>query len=225
MCGEKACTSLLMGWMLGSPPHVRGKGRVRSCRALLLRITPACAGKRFRWRYWFHTYQDHPRMCGEKISMEILVPYISGSPPHVRGKDAVKRHSARGFGITPAYAGKRCPGPARPPATRDHPRVCGEKLKGKITINLTEGSPPRMRGKGHRAARRRRQRGITPAYAGKRLKRSRSTVPPVAIVPLFPSVCNKPVASDGSPAGRDAPLFLPAENAVPASPAYNLRSL
>jgi len=50
-------------------------------------------------------------------------------------------------------------------------------------------------------------------------------VPPVAIVPLFPSVCNKPVASDGSPAGRDAPLFLPAENAVPASPAYNLRSL
>jgi len=50
-------------------------------------------------------------------------------------------------------------------------------------------------------------------------------VPPVAIVPLFPSVCNKPVVSDGSPAGRDAPLFLPAENAVPASPAYNLRSL
>ena len=67
--------------------------------------------------------------------------------------------------------------------------------------------------------------GITPAHAGKRLKRSRSTVPPVAIVPLFPSVCNKPVVSDGSPAGRDAPLFLPAENVVPASPAYNLRSL
>ena len=67
--------------------------------------------------------------------------------------------------------------------------------------------------------------GITPACAGKSLKRSRSTVPPVAIVPLFPSVCNKPVVSDGSPAGRDAPLFLPAENAVPASPAYNLRSL
>ena len=58
-------------------------------------------------------------------------------------------------------------------------------------------------------------------YAGKRLKRSRSTVSPVAIVPLFPSVCNKPVVSNGNPAGRDAPLFLPAENAAaaPAGPA------
>ena len=87
------------------------------------------------------------------------------------------------------------------------------------------GSPPRMRGKVPFPVFHRLCRGITPAYAGKRLKRSRSTVPPVAIVPLFPSVCNKPVVSDGSPAGRDAPLFLPAENAVPASPAYNLRSL
>jgi len=50
-------------------------------------------------------------------------------------------------------------------------------------------------------------------------------VSPVAIVPLFPSVCNKPVVSDGSPAVRDAPFFLPAENAVSASPACNLRSL
>ena len=66
-------------------------------------------------------------MCGEKISMEILVPYISGSPPHVRGKDAVKRHSARGFGITPAYAGKSRGCPAACILRRDHPRVCGEK--------------------------------------------------------------------------------------------------
>ena len=67
-------------------------------------------------------------MCGEKISMEILVPYISGSPPHVRGKDAVKRHSARGFGITPACAGKRELRSASGSACRDHPRMCGEKL-------------------------------------------------------------------------------------------------
>ena len=87
------------------------------------------------------------------------------------------------------------------------------------------GSPPRMRGKVCGIIGVSNPTRITPAYAGKRLKRSRSTVPPVAIVPLFPSVCNKPVVSDGSPAGRDAPLFLPAENAAPASPAYNLRSL
>ena len=152
-------------------------------------------------------------------------------------------------GITPAYAGKSLFSGLYIRINGDHPRVCGEKLLDRYWIGTglsdtkdhprvcgekpvrayvkiwNEGSPPRMRGKVQFAAWFLPCRRITPAYAGKRLKRSRSTVPPVAIVPLFPSVCNKPVVSDGSPAGRDAPLFLPAENAVPASPAYNLRSL
>ena len=148
---------------------------------------------------------DHPRTCGEKCKQMAFISI----------KD----------GITPAHAGKsscrlpclRCPG--------DHPRTCGEKLVRLAFICGILGSPPHMRGKAYMyicigtAAR------ITPAHAGKRLKRSRSTVPHAAIVPLFPSVCNKPAGSDGSPAGHDAPPFLPIENAVPASPAYNLRSL
>ena len=143
----------------------------------------------------------------------------------MRGKAGLNEDQAVDDRITPAYAGKRS-GSQRPTgARRDHPRVCGEKVRLACPGGVGRGSPPRMRGKdltfsGHFG-----RLGITPAYAGKRLKRSRSTVPPVAIVPLFPSVCNKPVVSGGSPAGRDAPLFLPAENAVPASPAYNLRSL
>ena len=129
------------------------------------------------------------------------------------------------FFVSPAYAGKSSFKASIAWASRDHPRVCGEKeLRQAIAVQHI-GSPPRMRGKVLPDRGRVLGVGITPAYAGKRLKRSRSTVPPVAIVPLFPSVCNKPVVSDGSPAGRDAPLFLPAENAVPASPAYNLRSL
>ena len=129
------------------------------------------------------------------------------------------------FFVSPAYAGKSHlrQRPAQGP--QDHPRVCGEKKIANSDELAVEGSPPRMRGKVLKNRVKSGQPRITPAYAGKRLKRSRSTVPPVAIVPLFPSVCNKPVVSDGSPAGRDAPLFLPAENAVPASPAYNLRSL
>ena len=86
-------------------------------------------------------------MCGEKISMEILVPYISGSPPHVRGKDAVKRHSARGFGITPAYAGKSYLIGTGLSDTKDHPRVCGEKTVLDLSRLVEQGSPPRMRGK------------------------------------------------------------------------------
>ena len=129
------------------------------------------------------------------------------------------------FFVSPAYVGKRIASPVAFASAADHPRVCGEKIALSELPDEFPGSPPRMRGKACVKPCCLSCVGITPAYAGKRLKRSRSTVPHVAIVPLFPSVCNKPVVSDGSPAGRDAPLFLPAENAVPASPAYNLRSL
>ena len=86
-------------------------------------------------------------MCGEKISMEILVPYISGSPPHVRGKGFPLLHFFVPAGITPAYAGKRAGTMTRFFTSWDHPRVCGEKEKPRRGYPLHEGSPPRMRGK------------------------------------------------------------------------------
>ena len=149
-----------------------------------------------------------------------------------------------GAGITPAYAGKSCRMWLRSSDRGDHPRICGEKKLAEFNDENGEGSPPHMRGKGNLYCFDTDRDGITPAYAGKRAalcgcrlhskdhpricgektKKSHSTVHPVAIVPLFPSVCNRPVVSNGNPAERDAPLFLPAENTVPASPAYNLRS-
>ncbi len=170
--------------------------------------------------------KDHPRMCGEKPERLFgagdrswITPACAGKSwsnalpcsrredhPRVCGEKFFVTYPATyRYGITPACAGKRSVDGNARLSEQDHPRMCGEKKNSQKKIQK------RCR--------------ITPACAGKRLKRSRSTVPPVAIVPLFPSVCNKPVVSDGSPAGRDAPLFLPAENAVPASPAYNLRSL
>ena len=164
-------------------------------------------------------------MCGEKFALAWLPAFIRGSPPHVRGKEKLETIPKFYTRITPACAGKRKIVKLPVEYIRDHPRMCGEKPAGEINKPSRKGSPPHVRGKAFATFPIVFATGITPACAGKRLKRSRSTVPPVAIVPLFPSVCNKPVVSDGSPAGRDAPLFLPAENAVPASPAYNLRSL
>ena len=196
---------------------------------LLLRsrswITPAYAGKSFIVRCSALEVKDHPRICGEKFNALPAELKAKGSPPHMRGKVGLKETQSSASRITPAYAGKRhCPRFGCR-SRGDHPRICGEKLRCRQLPDGEQGSPPHMRGKEKSLEDHLQKAGITPAYAGKRLKRSRSTVPPVAIVPLFPSVCNKPVVSDGSPAGRDAPLFLPAENAVPASPAYNLRSL
>ena len=148
-----------------------------------------------------------------------------GSPPHMRGKDVVVVFYEPLRRITPAHAGKRGLNNLCKCKRWDHPRTCGEKTALRRIIKSKAGSPPHMRGKESRTGGIPAAGGITPAHAGKRLKRSRSTVPHAAIVPLFPSVCNKPAGSDGSPAGHDAPPFLPIENAAPASPAYNLRSL
>lgn len=189
----------------GSPPRMRGKARARSSGSPRPRITPACAGKSVRFL--------------RNGACQL------GSPPHVRGKGAGGSKPPLSDGITPACAGKSGTGDSLTLTLQDHPRMCGEKLRPAAGAARQLGSPPHVRGKVDDVHAEGAGQGITPACAGKRLKRSRSTVPPVAIVPLFPSVCNKPVVSDGSPAGRDAPLFLPAENAVPASPAYNLRSL
>ena len=203
------------------------RGKVSHCgfTSPLAGITPAYAGKRLWKPPPVRAGRDHPRVCGEKMCCTAMACRRSGSPPRMRGKVAVGARKKSWLGITPAYAGKSGLEATISACVWDHPRVCGEKSPSPAPCTRATGSPPRMRGKDKRAVGMALPSRITPAYAGKRLKRSRSTVPPVAIVPLFPSVCNKPVVSDGSPAGRDAPLFLPAENAVPASPACNLRSL
>ena len=205
VCGEKFFAHSFQFCLAGSPPRMRGKETLFPALTPFFRITPAYAGKSRPSAYNSTMKQDHPRVCGEKLFCIRCIARMVGSPPRMRGKGLdyyVPQFANR---ITPAYAGKSRECARGLTRARNHPRVCGEKC--------TACRAGRVAGR------------ITPAYAGKRLKRSRSTVSPVAIVPLFPSVCNKPVVSDGSPAGRDAPLFLPAENAVPASPAYNLRSL
>ena len=184
---------------------MRGKGERRKAAWETSRITPAHAGKRPDNSSSSRANRDHPRTCGEKLFFGAQWAQMAGSPPHMRGKVHGYHPELGNFGITPAHAGKS-----------------GDSYDYKT---WDAGSPPHMRGKALLNEVVPRVGGITPAHAGKRLKRSRSIVPHAAIVPLFPSVCNKPAGSDGSPAGHDAPPFLPIENAAPASPAYNLRSL
>ena len=67
VCGEKEHRDESYGFLLGSPPRVRGKGMLRSISRFLSRITPACAGKRSMSLPSKAPYQDHPRVCGEKL--------------------------------------------------------------------------------------------------------------------------------------------------------------
>ena len=106
-------------------------------------------------------------MCGEKPAAVHHSTLTRGSPPRVRGKEFPVAVDGDISGITPACAGKS---QSRPPAgarERDHPRVCGEKRRAGEKINLKEGSPPRVRGKGSWPWYGEHLDGITPARAGK----------------------------------------------------------
>ena len=106
MCGEKLRQTFPSLPTLGSPPHVRGKGFLYFAHEMLEGITPACAGKRIFLISHSSEYEDHPRMCGEKVALPVLAICCRGSPPHVRGKVQNVQSETKKTGITPACAGK-----------------------------------------------------------------------------------------------------------------------
>ena len=152
---------------LRSPPRVRGKAKNRCRSCPLTRITPACAGKSHKQRQAQRPRRDHPRVCGEKPQGLRGLCAGAGSPPRVRGKAVQMGIRLVQPGITPAYAGKSGFVPNAYTSTRDHPRVCGEKLPASEVVPESVGSPPRMRGKAVYGVWHHRGQGITPAYAGK----------------------------------------------------------
>ena len=117
------------------------------------------------------------------------MPRCHGSPPRVRGTDAVSLHAKEKIRITPACAGNSHYSDAVEIDGKDHPRVCGEQLpplRGKAgrlgspprvrgtgvhaMHSFTNiGSPPRVRGTAKRKRVRKPNRRITPACAGNRL--------------------------------------------------------
>ena len=86
---------------------MRGKAFQTSSSVPPVRITPAYAGKRIPDAVCLWKFQDHPRLCGEKIGTGAAHTVPSGSPPPMRGKVLYGRDYLL-----------QC---------RDHPRLCGEK--------------------------------------------------------------------------------------------------
>ena len=167
MCGEKVCRREPEYQQRGSPPRVRGKGRILPNSTVRLRITPACAGKRILRASGLTAAWDHPRVCGEKIGTERQRRRGKGSPPRVRGKAKTFRPHYHAIRITPACAGKSLSVLTNSVSLWDHPRVCGEKLLSGSLAGENGGSPPRVRGKVPSAQRGNPVQGITPACAGK----------------------------------------------------------
>ena len=65
----------------------------------------------------------------------------------MRGKAPIWYNRGVKTRITPAYAGKSIHICKMTKGKKDHPRLCGEKLRLSIMQVLKVGSPPPMRGK------------------------------------------------------------------------------
>ena len=87
LCGEKRPTTKAPSEHEGSPPPMRGKVLFIHLSEIVLRITPAYAGKSFR--------------------IVVSTAFKSGSPPPMRGKVPAMGCFVQKIRITPAYAGKR----------------------------------------------------------------------------------------------------------------------
>ena len=105
-CGENAKLQDTRGQLRGSPPQVRGKPSCVSGAGTISGITPAGAGKTYRFDFVVFNAQDHPRRCGENYTMPHKRLQPTGSPPQVRGKQQPQPLTRWTKRITPAGAGK-----------------------------------------------------------------------------------------------------------------------
>ena len=147
--GEKSFKSESVLPVLGSPPltrgkviypfcHVNGKGSPPLTRGKVWRgqkygatgrITPAYAGKSSSTPSATSAARDHPRLRGEKCSVQLSSFFEKGSPPLTRGKVLFRCSRTNGNRITPAYAGKSSALRFTRARPTDHPRLRGEKAK------------------------------------------------------------------------------------------------
>ena len=214
--GEKYLALMSSESDRGSPPRWRGKDEEGQTKALEYGITPALAGKSPLCFPVFTTLWDHPRVGGEKPDGKRFCSCVQGSPPRWRGKVHDQKLPDGARGITPAWAGKSCLADLFPAGRKDHPRVGGEKKTVPFEVGGGKGSPPRGRGKGILHPMHCPHGRITPAWAGKRLKRShRSGIFISGPIP-FHSVLHRPAGSGGSRAGRDGSPAGQPQNTGPA---------
>ena len=112
-------------------------------------------------------------MGGEKTPIPAFAGILGGSPPRGRGKVPETYRYVAGYGITPAWAGKRTWNVRDQTEEKDHPRVGGEKSQSLVMQTASRGSPPRGRGKGFYDVAGAVGFRITPAWAGKSYRQER----------------------------------------------------
>ena len=93
-------------------------------------------GKAMQKKRPLNLTRDHPRLCGEKLQTFERSRVLEGSPPPMRGKAPTRTVLSLQHGITPAYAGKSPLMTKIFLAGEDHPRLCGEKFRKLVLLQM-----------------------------------------------------------------------------------------
>ena len=221
---------------------MRGKLTTRQEVSHATRITPAHAGKTGKRPTASRGHADHPRTCGENgISGKFNLfrlgspPHMrgkqtssgskgvaqSGSPPHMRGKLMNYERGQQPIRITPAHAGKTKRTGVRVYNIPDHPRTCGENLEIILILVPKLGSPPHMRGKQKPERTCLHSHRITPAHAGKTLRKCYIAEVNPHPIRQFPLTSHKVVVSSGNPTKLCVILLYQIESILLKSGVYS----
>ena len=146
MRGEQSAVMMLILTCQGSPPLARGTVARLLLSVMPMRITPACAGNRYRLANSLPWAEDHPRLRGEQVFGRFDRCCYQGSPPLARGTEPCERLMQGLKRITPACAGNSRPLWTHLPPRQDHPRLRGEQQNNGKNDHKDIGSPPLARG-------------------------------------------------------------------------------
>jgi len=146
--GEQGTSSSSGVLSAGSPPRARGTEAPAPVGRVLVGITPACAGNRYRHRSGRRRRRDHPRVRGEQPPPACGRTTPGGSPPRARGTGEGRGVRSAQSRITPACAGNSLAAVEHELSPKDHPRVRGEQGSTWRPARSCRGSPPRARGTG-----------------------------------------------------------------------------
>jgi len=147
MRGDGAPQSRDRMYVMGSPPHARGRLSNRVRIHVIRGITPACAGTAGSTTTQSGSTRDHPRMRGDGTVTRLQEVVPPGSPPHARGRHDGIRRGVTVAGITPACAGTAYQGAAKWACRWDHPRMRGDGMLPTLLTQTVRGSPPHARGR------------------------------------------------------------------------------
>ena len=129
VCGENCVAGFTLVWVAGTSPRMRGKPWSPAVLFYAFRNIPAYAGKTPLPTHLGAGAEEHPRVCGENLSMYKSVAISRGTSPRMRGKPACRNAATHQQGNIPAYAGKTMIRFSMLTDLGEHPRVCGENVQ------------------------------------------------------------------------------------------------